>query len=142
MVARLSIVLMSLLLFLGWSFAVDNGKSVFNDESVDGETKDVNLVGTWEQQKDAFVNVIKWAVNWVLGILALIALLVVMYGWFLMITSAWEDDSYKKWFTILKYAATGLILIGVAWFVVSIIFWLVNKTANDNPWEANTATSA
>ena len=117
------------------SFAVDNSKSVFTDESYHGEAEQVNLIWTDTQQKDAFVNVVKWAVNWILGILALIALIIVMYGGFLMVTSAGNDETYKKWFAILKYAAMWLILIGVAWFVVSIVFWLINQTASD-PWTA------
>jgi preprotein translocase subunit Sss1 len=120
---------------VGSSFAVDNSKSVFTDESYDGEAKDVNLIWTDTQQKDAVVNVVKWWVNWVLGILSLIALIIIMYGWFLMVTSAGDDDAYSKGFTILKYAAIGLMLIGVAWFIVSIIFWLINQTASD-PWPA------
>jgi uncharacterized YccA/Bax inhibitor family protein len=69
-------------------------------------------------------------VNWVLGILALIALLVVMYGGFQMVTSAGDEKKYGEGFTILKYAAIGLLLIGVAWFIVSGIFWLVNQAAS------------
>lgn len=118
-------------------FAVDNSQSVFTDDAYHGEAEQVNLIWTDTQQKDAFVNIVKWAVNWVLGILSLIALIIVMYGGFLMVTSAGNDETYKKWFTILKYAAIGLILIGVAWFVVSIVFWLVNQTASD-PWPAGT----
>jgi hypothetical protein len=116
--------------FSSFWFAVDNDKSVFTDTSDSGEAKWVNLIDTNTQQKDAFVNVVKWAVNWVLGILALIALLVIMYWWFEMVTSAWNEDSYNKWFTILKYAAIGLVLIWVAWFIVSLIFWLVNQSAS------------
>jgi Type IV secretion system pilin len=118
-----------------WFASVDNSKSVFTDPSDSGQAKWVNLIDTNTQQKDAFVNVVKWAVNWVLGILALIALLVIMYWWFQMVTSAWNEDSYNKWFTILKYAAIGLVLIGVAWFIVSIIFWLVNQSAS-NAWDS------
>jgi len=80
-------------------------------------------------QEDALVNVIKWWINWVLGILALIALIVLLWGGFLMVTAAGNEDRYSKWWTILKQAAIGLLLIGIAWFIISIIFWLVNLTA-------------
>jgi hypothetical protein len=46
-----------------------------------------------------------------------------------MVTAAGNEDRYSKWWTILKQAAIGLILIGIAWFIISIIFWLVNLTA-------------
>jgi preprotein translocase subunit Sss1 len=48
-----------------------------------------------------------------------------------MVTFAWDEDKYTSGFTILKHAATGLILIGIAWFIVSIIFWLVNILAKE-----------
>jgi phosphatidylglycerophosphate synthase len=79
------------------------------------------------------INVIKGGVNWVLGILALIALIILLYGWFLMVTSAGNEEQYKKWRTILQHAAIGLMLIGVAWFIISIVFWLVNQTAEWAP---------
>lgn len=141
---RWSFVILSLVLCIGNSFAVDNSKSLFNadgDLGYDGEAEEVNLIWTDNQQQDAFVNIVKSWVNWVLGILALIALIIVMYGGFLMVTSAGDDDAYSKWFTILKYAAIWLVLIGVAWFVVSIIFWLISITANEADWTtANTNT--
>ena len=97
------------------------------------------MIGNTEGKNDAFVNVVKWATNRVLGILALIALLVLMYGGFQMVTAAWDEEKYKKGFTILKQAAIWLILIGIARFIISIIFWLVNKTA-DGAWAANSDT--
>lgn len=48
-----------------------------------------------------------------------------------MVTSAGDEDKYSKGFTILRHAAIGLILIGVAWFVISIVFRLVNITTSD-----------
>ncbi|MDP2669678.1 MAG: hypothetical protein Q8O99_01345 [bacterium] len=119
---------------------IDNSKSLFNadgDLGYDGGAENVNIIGTDKQQQDSFVNVVKAAVNRVLGILALIALLILLYGGFLMVTSAGDEEKYKKGFTILKHAAIGLLLIGVAWFIISLIFWLVNKTT-DNPGTAGT----
>lgn len=101
------------------------------------ESEDVKVPWTWTNQTDAFVNVVKGAVNWVLGILALIALLILLWWGFQMVTSAGNDDQYGKGFTILKHAAAGLLLIGVAWFIISIIFWLANQITNA-PWTANT----
>lgn len=47
-----------------------------------------------------------------------------------MVTSAGDEDKYGKGFTILKHAAVGLLMIGVAWFVISIVFRLVNVTSD------------
>jgi len=101
-------------------------------------TKEVNVIGSGRGQEDAVVNVIKWWINWVLWVLALIALIYLMYGGFMMVTSGGNEDQYKKWFTILRHGAIGLMLIGIAWFIVSIVFWLINlagdATVNQGAW--------
>jgi len=48
-----------------------------------------------------------------------------------MVTAAGNEDQYKSGFTILKQAAIGLVLIGLAWFIVSGILRLINLTAVD-----------
>jgi hypothetical protein len=62
--------------------------------------------------------------------LALIALVLLLWWGFQMVTAAGDDKKYDAWFTILKQAAFGLIMIGVAWFVVSIIFFVINLVTN------------
>ena len=42
-----------------------------------------------------------------------------------MVTAAGDDGKYKKGMTILKQAAIGLVIIGVAWLFVSVIFWAI-----------------
>lgn len=85
---------------------------------------------TWS----AFLDTIKNAVNWILGILATIALVVCLYGGFLMVTAAGDEKKYQKWLSVLKYAAIGLAIIGVSWMIVSVIFWFVR-----NLWETTTS---
>jgi len=78
-------------------------------------------------ESDALVsNVIQTAINRVLGILAFIALLILLYAGFLMLTAAGDDEKYNKWFTILKQVALWLAFIGLAWLVVSMIFYLID----------------
>lgn len=102
-----------------------NTKNPFNDKTDGGSSDQVAVIGSGKGQNDAFINIVKGAVNWVLGILALIALLILLWGGFQMVTAAGDEKKYGEGFTILKQAATGLILIGIARFIISIIFWLV-----------------
>jgi hypothetical protein len=80
---------------------------------------------------------VKSVVNWFLGILWLVALIVMLYGWFLMLTSVGNEETYNKWRKVLRAAAIGIVLIGVAWFVLSLIFRLIVQ-ASDSVWVANT----
>lgn len=72
------------------------------------------------------VAMVKNVVNWILGLVALIALIMALYGGFTMITSAGDDTKYKEGFKILKNAAIWLIIIGLSWIIISGIFWLVS----------------
>lgn len=77
---------------------------------------------TWS----ALLDTIKNAINWVLGILATIALVICIYGGFLMVTAAGDEKKYQKGLGVLKYAAIGLAIIGLSWMIVSVIFRFVN----------------
>lgn len=135
------IILGSALVLPGVLFAAPfSPNNTYEDPTYDGNAREVTTLGTSAGQQDSFVNVVKWWVNWVLGILALIALLYLMRGGFQMVTSGGDDEKYGAWFTILKHGATWLILIGVAWFVISIIFWLVAQIAGQNPGPAGTGS--
>lgn len=129
---------------LMWSLASAqwNPDNPYKNPSDDGNAWKIAVPGAKDSKgtQDSLVNVIKWWVNRLLGILALIALIILMYWGFQMVTSAGDDGKYEAWFTILKHAALWLILIGVAWFIVSIIFWLVNQTTDKAWWWAWTGT--
>lgn len=86
-----------------------------------------NVPGATAMKNDSLITSIKWAINRILGLLALIALVVLLWGGFQMVTAAWDDGKYKKWFKILQQAGMWLIFIWVSWLFVSIIFRLVNK---------------
>lgn len=113
-----------------------DGESLYENPNGPWWANDIDLINTTNWTGDALVNVIKWAVNWVLWILGLIALIVVLYGGFLMVTASWNEDQYNKWFIILKQAAVWLILIGIAWFIISMIFWLVNLFTASSAWSS------
>lgn len=98
-------------------------------------TKDVNLGSTDEIQTQAAVlDIIKSAINRVLWILALIALILLIYGGVRMILSWWNEEAYTQGFSILRSAAIGIALIGVAWFLASLILRLVNTFATTAEW--------
>lgn len=90
----------------------------------------IEVAGTEAGQGENFIQVVKNGINWVIGILALIALVLLLWGGFQMVTAAGDDKKYDEGFTILKQAAFGLMMIWVAWFVISIIFFVINLVTN------------
>lgn len=88
----------------------------------------------------SLLSTITTAVNWILGMLALIALIVCLWWGFQMVTAAGDDAKYKKGMGILKQAAIGLVIIGVSWMFVSLIFWLIGTLSTDDQNTKNLAT--
>ncbi len=83
------------------------------------------------KQWEKLLDVVKGVVNWVLGILGLIALIVLLYGGFLMVTAGGDSGQYDKGLKFLKGALLGIAVIGVARFIASIVFWLISLTTTE-----------
>lgn len=113
----------------GYDFSQADGfwgsKGVGNIKGVSGTTNE-------GASSSSLLSTITTAINWILGMLALIALCICLYGGFQMVTAAGDDGKYKKGMTILKQAAIGLIIVGIAWLFVSLIFWLIGTLSTDN----------
>ena len=84
------------------------------------------VAGSTEHQGDALIVTIRTAINWVLGMLSLVALVLCLYAGFLMMTSSGDENKYKKGVGIMKWAAIGLAIIALSWLIVSLIFWVIN----------------
>ena len=116
----------------GIALAQNNGLSQGNVQVLNDQlginpdkTTGINAPGTGQDQQAGLIQIIKNFINWTLGILALITLVLLLWGGFQMVTAAGDDGKYKAGFKILKQAAIGLAFIALAWFMVSIIFWLI-----------------
>ena len=85
----------------------------------------------WGQGDTWFISFVQSAVNWILAFLGLITIIILIWWGFQMVTAAGDDNKYKKWFTIVKQAVIGLILIGVSALIVNLIFNFVNSNTTE-----------
>ena len=76
------------------------------------------------------LDAVKKAINRVLGLLALIALVICLWAGWKMLTAAGDAKAYGDGFTMLRQAGTGLVMIGISWLLVSFIFWVINVFTN------------
>lgn len=90
-----------------------------------GWANGINIWWTANAQGDNILNVVKTIVNYVIWLLGLISLVVLLYGGFQMVTAAGDDKKYGAGFTIVKQSAIWLALIGTAYFIVSIVFYII-----------------
>ena len=59
-----------------------------------------------------------------------------------MVTAWWDDGQFNKWLKWLKFAAIALWWIWLSRFVISMIFWVINKITNPEPtWVGPTDNS-
>ena len=102
-----------------------------NNENV----SEFNTLWTENTSEDELIDVVKTFINWILGILSLIALIIILYAGFKMVTANWDETKYKDGFKIIQQAAVWLAVIWLSWFIVSMVFRLIQQTtSNDNSW--------
>jgi hypothetical protein len=92
----------------------------------------IHTIWTTEKQEDSLLHTIQTAINRVLWVLATITLCLVLYAWFLMLTSWWDSKKYDSWLSIIKNAAIWLAIIALSWLIVSAIFWFINGSVTPN----------
>ncbi|MFA6511766.1 MAG: pilin [Patescibacteria group bacterium] len=73
--------------------------------------------------KDTVVNIIQW----VLGILALVAVVMIIIGGFQWMTAAGSEERIEKAKKIISSAVIGLIIVLLAW---AIVIFVAGTTAN------------
>ena len=120
--------------------------NLFNENSTNETNIWISTIWTNQDQRWSLIQIIKNAINWVLWMLALIALVLCLWWWFQIVTAAWDEWKQKKWLSVLKHAAIWLVVIWLSWFVVTIIFRLLRgvtwvwQDASDAtvPWEVTT----
>ena len=118
-----------------WSIAIVNAQATpttFNQDGFTAWNAGWIWVAWWEAATGGrLIDTIKSFINWMLWLLSLIALVVVLYGGFKMVTAAGDEAKYKEGFKVLKQAGVWLAVIWLAWFVVSIIFWIIGWTTGE-----------
>ncbi len=97
---------------------VQFGNAALGEQAAQG----ISGVGT---QTTDLLTVVRNAINFVLGLLSFIALIVLLYGWFNMVTAAGDETKYNQGFTILRQSGIGLIFIGLSWIFVQFIFFIL-----------------
>ncbi|MEI7562239.1 MAG: pilin [bacterium] len=67
------------------------------------------------------INYVKWILNMVLGLVSFVALVLVIFAFYLIFFSK-DEEGVKKAKKILTGVAIALAIMGLAWFIVSYFF--------------------
>jgi len=77
-----------------------------------------NVPGDFEQS-------IKNATDWILGFVAMIAVLMLIWGGINYLTSAGDEDKAKTGKKTISYAIIGLVVAGIAYAIVNVIITVI-----------------
>lgn len=86
----------------------------------------------WEQRATEYL---KELINWVLWIVGILALAVLIYGFYQMFLAKDDQEAMDKAKKIVTWAIIALFVIGTAWIVVSQFFDIFFRVkADTNEW--------
>ena len=113
--------------------------TIFNPDVPDAENFEENVAAeTW--WANSLLNTLKIAINRVLGLLAFIALLFLLYGGFKILIAGTDDAAVGEAQTIVKNAAYGILFIALSWIIVTFIFYIAALFTEDK--DTNTTTNS
>lgn len=95
-------------------------------------TVDPNLGTTFGLGTADLQSTVIKIVQWALGFLGLVAVIIIMYGGFVWLTAAGNEDKVRKAKKIITQAVIGLIIILLAWAIVTFIIGRLNNAINGN----------
>ena len=108
----------------GWGAGTQSNLNRDFGDLSGGPQNDIRTPGTDQDTEDSLITVINRFINYLLGFLGLIALIMLLVGGFFVLTAGADDGAYKKGLGYMKNAGIGIAIIGLAWFVVSFIFFI------------------
>ena len=63
-----------------------------------------------------------------LNCISIIAVILIIYAWFNMLTAAWDEDKAKKSKTIIVFAIIGLLIIYLAGPITNFVIDVLSNT--------------
>ncbi len=91
----------------------------------DSDPQLTNPIGV-DDPKLLIVRILRYA----LGFLGVVALIMIIYGGFLMLTSGGNADTIKKAKGTIIWAVAGMAVILASWQILRFVFETVNKVSN------------
>lgn len=83
-------------------------------------------IGTFGNAKNRVINILNTIINYMLWLLAMVALVYLIYHGVLILTAAGDEERFNTGLQGIKYAAIALAGIGLSWFIISLIFYLID----------------
>ncbi|MBU1149149.1 Ig-like domain-containing protein, partial [Patescibacteria group bacterium] len=114
-------VLLSAIFMAGFFVLTDTTQAVDTGTEIGGEIgySDSNLL-------DITLNVVRWA----LGLLALVAVIFIIYGGYLWMSSRGNEETVTKAKRVIRDAVIGLVIVLLAWAIVTYVIGVIGNASN------------
>ena len=131
-----------LLVLIFWSFFSFNISEAwfFSDLAEDQKAKSPYCQWDWDCSLSSWIAITKWWINdiekdqkaseyiqsmvwYVLKFISIVAVIYIIYAWFSLLTSAWDEEKQKKTKNIIVFVIIWIIVI---WLASPILVWLIN----------------
>jgi len=83
------------------------------------EDRSADITGPVSMSEGGLFDLIFKILNWLLGLVGLAAFVMLLYGGFLYLTAGANEEAPKKAKNVIMYAVIGLVVIALAYAVVS-----------------------
>ena len=93
----------------------------WTDCSLSGWIQQVWTNLNWIETTRTFSQYIQDIVAYLIGFLFFIALIYVLYAWFKILVSSWEEEEIKKSKSIISYVIIWIVIIFLAYSIVNFI---------------------
>ena len=110
-----------------WWAAGFNDLKTWSNPFLDGSGSSMWIAWNNTAEWAGLLDAVKTFINWMLGLLATIALVICLYAGFKMVTSAGDEGKYKEGIEMMKKAGIWLVVIWLAWMIVSVVMWLIGN---------------
>lgn len=116
--------------------AIDFGKIIKNDaidptDSASEQIQEKLGINYAQAENQRATYYIQELINWFLAIVGLIALIVLVYGFYKMFFAKDNAEAFNDALALVKWALIALFVIGISWYVVSIMFDLFFAAKED-----------
>ena len=69
-------------------------------------------------------QVVLWFIQYLLTFLSIIAVIMIIWAWFNILTAGWDEEKVKKWKTTIIQAIIWLVVIWIAYAIVNWYIWI------------------
>lgn len=98
--------------------------NALSESDIDPERSNADSIISisWDSSASSILNkIFDKIIDYVFSLIALIIIGVLIYTWYLFITSSWDEAQFKKAWKTFIYAVIWIIIILLSWSVVKLV---------------------